>query len=309
LTTLDSISAGKSATSSGREGDGEAQHSLAVVLGFVTFLLALLIWSYWPTLFRLIRDWQTDDNYSVGQLVPFAAVYMLWQDRGALRKRVLSPSWWGLGLIFGAQAMRYYGVSRLIESVERYSIVLTLIGLVLLLAGWRVLWQTRWVLLFMFLMIPLPGRIHNEISGPLQNQATAGAVFFLELAGMTVDQQGTMIVLNDHTPMNIAEACSGLRMLTAFVVVSAVMAYLVGKPKWQKAILLLSSVPIAIVCNIIRLCATAVLFLVASSEVAEEFFHDFAGLVMMPLAVFILIGELILMNAIVPPGAPAAKSG
>jgi len=96
--------------------------------------------------------------------------------------------------------------------------------------------------------------------------------------------------------MAVVEACSGLRMLTAFIIVAAFMAYMVKRPRWQKAFLLFSSVPIAVICNILRLCATAFLFLVASSDLAEKFFHDFAGIVMMPAAVLIMFGELWLME-------------
>ena len=96
-------------------------------------------------------------------------------------------------------------------------------------------------------------------------------------------------------------------MLTAFVVVAATLAYVVERPRWQKAVLVISSVPIAIACNLARLCVTAVLYVVASSETAERFFHDFAGLSMMPLAVLILAGELFLMARLVVPEEQAAN--
>ena len=154
-------------------------------------------------------------------------------------------------------------------------------------------------MLFLFLMVPLPGRIHNLISGPLQKLATTGAVFCLELIGITVAREGNIIVLNDRVPVAVAEACSGLRMLTAFVVVASVLAYIVNRPRWQKVVLLCSSVVVAIVCNLIRLVVTAGLFLYTSSAAAERFFHDFAGWTMMPLAILLLLGELWIMAQLV----------
>ena len=100
-------------------------------------------------------------------------------------------------------------------------------------------------------------------------------------------------------PLNVAEACSGLRMLTAFVIVAAVLAYVVNRPRWQKLVLIISSIPVAILCNIARVVVTALLFQVAGSDVAEKFFHDFAGWAMMPLAVLILVGELWIMSRLV----------
>jgi exosortase len=211
----------------------------------------------------------------------------------------VAPCWWGVGLIILGQAARAFGLMFFYESAERYSLVLTVAGIVLLVVGRQLFWQLRWILLFLFLMVPLPGRIHNLISGPLQNLATAGAVCTLELFGVTVVREGNVMVLNDNVPVAVAEACSGLRMLTAFVVVAATLAYVVNRPRWQKATLVLSSVPIAILCNLARLVATAVLYMVASSEIAESFFHDFAGLTMMPLAVLVLVGELWIMARLV----------
>ncbi len=271
-------------------------------LGFL--LLLLLSWSYWPTIYPLFKEWQENDNYSIGQLVPLAALWMVWHDRKELSRCRLVPCWWGIGLVLAAQALRAYGLLFLYESAERYSLVLTVAGLVLLCLGTQAFRQLRWILLFLFLMIPLPGRIHNIISDPLQTQATNGAVFCLELMGVEVTQYGNVLTLAGGKELAVAEACSGLRMLTAFVVVAAVLAYIVRRPGWQKITLVLSSIPIAILCNIIRLVCTAELYRVTNSDIAGRFFHDFAGLVMMPLAIFFLVGELFLIKKLFIPENP-----
>lgn len=271
-------------------------------------LLAALAWAYWSTIVLLFKDWQNDENYSVGQLVPLVALYLLWRERAKLRKCRISPCWWAIGLILIALAMKTYGLLFLYESAERYSLVLMIAGVVLLVTGREVFRKVAWILLFLVLMVPLPGRVHNMISGPLQAQATRGAVFLLDLFGMTVAREGNTIILNNTTPLAVAEACSGLRMLTAFIVVSATLAYLIKRPRWQKITLLISSIPVAIGCNIVRLYITALLYAFTSSKTAETFFHDFAGLAMMPLAVLILIGEIWLMNKLVIPESAPARS-
>lgn len=202
-------------------------------------------------------------------------------------------------MVLVAQAARAFGLLFYFKSAERYSLVLTVVGVVLLVAGRQVTREVRWILLFLFLMVPLPGRVHTLIAGPLQNLATVGAVFMLELFGLAVVREGNVMVLNGEVSVAVAEACSGLRMLTAFVIVAATLAYLVKRPSWQKVTLVLSSIPVAIFCNLIRLVVTAVLYLVASSETAERFFHGFAGLTMMPLAVVVLVAELWIMSRLV----------
>jgi exosortase len=270
-------------------------------------LLLTLVATYWATITDLVHEWTHDANYSVGQLVPLAAVYLLWQERRALRKLRIEPCWWGIGLIVLAQALRFYGLADLYESAERYSLILTIWGVVLLCAGWRIFRHISWILLFLLLMVPLPGQLHNRISNPLQSFATAGSVFLLELSGVSVAREGNVVVLNDTVRLAVAEACSGLRMLTAFVIVAAVLGYVVRRPRWQKVFLVASSIPVAIACNIMRLFATAQINCWTSSQLADKFFHDFAGLTMMPLAVLMLAGELWLLDRLVVLDCPRLR--
>lgn len=270
----------------------------------VSAMLALAIWSYWPTMIELFKEWRRDDDYSAGQLVPWVCLFFVWRQRNMLRQCPLIPCWWGgIALLFLAQAGRLYGLLFMFESAERYAMVLTVAGLVLLVAGWRVVRQVSWILLFLFLMVPLPGRVHNLIGGPLQGLATSGSVFALEAFLPRVSQQGNIVMLNENTPMAVAEACSGLRMLTAFVIVAGFIAYMVKRPRWQKTVLLVSSIPVAVVCNIVRIFATALVMLTVGKEVGETFFHDFAGVVMMPAAVLLMFGEIWLMDRLVVPDA------
>ncbi len=265
----------------------------------VASLLAALLWAYWPIARQLWRDWQSDQNYSVGQLVPLAALWLIWRGRAKLRQCTPRPCWWALAVLLAAQVLRWEGMWQVRESLERYSLVMTIWGLVLLAAGKEVFWRLRWIMAFLLLMLPLPGSVHNYISAPLQAGATTGAVMLLEIFGVAVTRQGNTILLNDSIGIAVAEACSGLRMLTAFIIVSAVLAGLVVRPRWQKVLLLLSSVPVAIACNLIRLFVTAELYLRSSDKLAERFFHDGAGIVMMPMAVGLLMGELWLFNKLV----------
>jgi exosortase/archaeosortase family protein len=88
-------------------------------------------------------------------------------------------------------------------------------------------------------------------------------------------------------------------MLTSFIMVGCVLALIVHRPTWQKAVLAISSVPIAILCNLVRLVVTALLFLLVSGKVAEKFFHDFAGRTMVPMAILLMMGEMWIMSRLV----------
>jgi exosortase/archaeosortase family protein len=95
-------------------------------------------------------------------------------------------------------------------------------------------------------------------------------------------------------------------MLVVFVALSAAMALLTRRPLLDKVILLLSSFPIAVVSNILRITATGILHETTNSETANAFFHDLGGWLMMPLGMLLLWVELKLLSHLLidPPPAP-----
>jgi len=283
-------------------GKDKARDNRLGLISAVLALLAITVWSYWPTMAGLFNRWQENDDYSAGQLVPLIAAYLVWRERKALRQCLLVPCWWGgIALFILAETARIYGFLSVRPSLGRYAMVLTAAGLVLMVAGWQAFRRVSWILLFLSLMVPLPGIIRNMVSLPLQRMATTGSVFLLEVFGARVTQQGNLVILNENTRLAIAEACSGLRLLTAFIIVAAFFAYMVKRSCGKKAILVLSSIPVGVICNIVRIFVTAMLMLYVSTELGEKFFHDFAGLVMMPTAVLLMFGELWLMDRLVVP--------
>lgn len=261
--------------------------------------LGACLWAYWPIAVSLAKELHTNDDYSTGQLVPLVALFLIWRQRQSLNECRLAPCWWGFALILAALAVNFAAFLFMFESGQRYALVLTLVGLVLTVAGWPVFRRLFWVMLFLFLIVPLPGRIHNTITGPLQSWATNGAVFLLELSGQTVSQEGNVILLNHQIPLGVEKACAGLSMLTTFVVVAATMAFLVNRPRWQKVVLLVSSIPVAVACNMARIWVTALIYGLVDSKATVQFVHDAAGLAMMPLALIILAVELWLMKKLV----------
>ncbi len=265
-------------------------------------LTAALAWSYWPGLVKLFEDWQANQDYSSGQLVPLIALFFVWRKRGRLQEIGIHPWWPGLIVLIAAQGLHIFGELFLFGSLVRYSLVITVIGLTLAILGKKVAYELRWVLVFLFLMAPLPNRIHRPVSRELQGQAITGTVAVLNLMAIKTVRYGNVLQLVDEgSQIGVVEACSGLRMLVAFFVVSSTILFLVNAASWVKVILLLSSIPIAVLCNMVRLATTTIVYSYANSLVAEGAFHDFAGVAMMPLAVLLFMGEYVLLSKI--PGA------
>jgi exosortase len=257
----------------------------------VAVLTVVFFWSYWPTFEELWSIWLKSDEYSSGLLVPLLALYVLWARRRKIVRTSVQPSLWGLLTFIVAQLVREFGSFFLYASAERLSLILAIAGLTLLLFGWQILWKVGPVLLFLCLMLPLPRPLHNSVTLPLQSLATASSVFCLEMMGYPVAREGNIIHINETT-VAVAEACNGLRMVTAFFVVAGLVVLLVRRLWWEKMIVLLSSLPTALLCNTIRLTVTAIAFTVLTGGNWERVFHDFGGYAMMPLALAVVLLEL-----------------
>ncbi len=121
--------------------------------------------------------------------------------------------------------------------------------------------------------------------------ATLGSVALLQLFGLPVMAEGNVIIIG-ATPLEVARACNGLSMLLSFVTLIAATVILVQRPALERAILLLSAIPIALVSNILRISATALCYHRLGQATGDKVAHDLAGWMMMPLALFLVWLEL-----------------
>jgi len=278
-------------------------HKVNIVPWFAaSVVLIAFLWSYWPGIIDLWNIWQRSDEYSSGLLVPFLAIYILWSRRHDIAQCRIRPCICGIFAFVAAQGIRLFGLFFMYGSAERLSIALSIAALVLLLFGWQFFRKVSTVLLFLCLMLPWPNRVQAAVALPLQRWATSSAVFCLEMIGYEVVQEGNIIHIGQAT-VAVAEACNGLRMVTAFFVISGLVVLLVKRVWWEKLVVLASSLPIALLCNTVRLAITAVAFTVLSGEYWEKIFHDFGGYAMMPLALAAVVFELWFLTQIttIPP--------
>ena len=275
-------------------------NSLTIIA--LIILLIASFWSYRSGIEDLWDVWKRSDEYSSGLLVPFLALYVLWSRRQEIAQCPIRPSMWGILAFIFAQGIRFFGLFFMYGSLERLSIVLSIVALVLLFCGWKFFKKISTVLLFLCLMLPWPTRIQAAVALPLQRWATSSAVFCLELIGYEVVQEGNIINIGQSS-VAVAEACNGLRMITAFFVIGAWMVLLVKRKWWEKLVVLISCLPIALLCNTIRLAITAIAFTMVSGDRWEQIFHDFGGYAMMPLALGGVVAELWLLSKLTVPPA------
>jgi len=265
------------AASKGQQGD--VQTSVAAVVAVAVVLGGVFAWAYWPTLVDVFTRWMNDPGYSHGFLVVPLAVLYLVVRRGEFPGWGSGFAWGGLAVIVASLLVRAAGALAFVDAVDGWSMLVWLAGVVWLLGGWRVLWWALPAIGFLFFMIPLPWSIEHGLSYPLQRVATIISCWVLQALGQPALGQGNVILLGDHE-LEVARACSGL--LIFFGIFALCYAYLVlARPSWwERIVLVLAVIPVALVANATRVVGTALLTQYVSSEAAHRITHDTAGIVM-----------------------------
>jgi exosortase len=263
-----------------------------VALALIT---AALGWSYAPNFGYLISQWEHDPNYSYGYFVIPIALVILWTRRGMLDWHKLAPSPWGFLALLALVAARYPLFEWNELFAETATIPLVVGALTLALGGWhlvRLVWPS---ILFLLFLLPLPPSYNQMLAGPLQDVATRGSLGLLQIIGLPVVAEGNVIWVGSQ-PLEVARACNGLSMMLSFVTLLTAAVILVAMPVWERVVLLLSTIPIALVSNILRITATALVYYHVGESAGEKLAHDLAGWAMMPIALALVWFELRVMS-------------
>jgi exosortase len=251
----------------------------------------LLLWAFWPTIVELLRRWSSDPQYSHGYFIPVFALAILWLRRGKLAGARPGISAWGVGVLLLAGGLRFLAAYLYVDWLDSFALLACLAGVALFLGGVKALAWSWPAIAFLVFMIPLPYRLELFMSAPLRGLATDGSTYVLQTLGFPAFSEGNVIFL-DETRLGVEEACSGLSMLMVFFALSVAATFFLQRPLWEKLLLVVSAVPIAIVANVARIVVTGILHETAGHELADLVFHDLAGLIMMPIALGLLILEL-----------------
>ena len=271
-------------------GSGSASRFLNRLAGWKTVILLVLIgWLYVPILVPLVRQWWIDPNFSHGFFVPLFSGFIVWQNRPRLAAIRHTPSSWGLPVILLALAMLILGVFGAELFLSRISLILLIAGLVVFFLGWETLRAVLFPLLFLILMVPIPAIVFNQIAFPLQILASKVAAWSLPLCGVPVLREGNIISL-PAMPLEVAQACSGIRSLLSLTTLAIMYGYLLEKRVAIRVALALGSIPIAVVANSFRIIGTGLLVQYWDPDKAQGFFHEFSGWLIFVASLLILFG-------------------
>jgi len=250
-----------------------------------------LLWAFWPILVAMAERWSNDPRYAHGYLVPVFSLAMLWMRRSQVPGEGLRANSWGLALIALGAAILLVGGYFRVGSIEGLALLAYLGGVAMVLGGWPALRWSWPSIMFLFFMVPLPWRIENALGPPLQWLATLASTFTLQTLGFMAFAEGNVIQLND-AHIGVVEACSGLSMVITFIALSVGTALVVDRPLLDRIVLILSAVPVALLANIARITLTGVLHETIGGQIADKFYHDLAGWVMIPFALVLYWCEI-----------------
>lgn len=253
----------------------------------LAWFFGLLILCYAPVLWRLVRQWNDDEDMGHGFFVPVIAAYIAWQKRQELFAQELKPSYFGLAIIAFAALQLWIGTMGAELFLARTAFVEAVVGSVLFLGGWAAVRVMAFPLFLLCFMVAIPTVVYNQITFPLQIFASQVAANALELLGVPVLRDGNVLELASQK-LSVVEACSGIRSLLSLSFLSLVYGYFFDGRAWMRATLFILTVPIAIVANASRVTLTGLLS-ERDPELATGFMHTASGWVIFMIALAILV--------------------
>jgi exosortase len=238
---------------------------------------------YGPVVAKLVRDWWASPDYSHAFIVlPFAAG-LVWRRRAALRTAAPSPSSTGLAIACAAFALLLVGTLGVELFLTRLSLLFAAAGGVVFLFGWPHLRLLALPFALLLLTIPVPSVLLSHLTLSLQLGASRIAEAALNATGIPVLREGNVLVLPNAT-LQVAEACSGIRSLTALVTLGLLVAHLNCSHRLPRVTVVASAVPIAVLVNGLRVSASAIAARWYGPTVLDGAIHETLGWMMFACA-------------------------
>lgn len=240
----------------------------------VAVVIALAAFS--GALSEVVKRWIGQEEYSHGFLIPLIAAWLLWTRREALMKSVGRPSWLGLGLILLAGVMLIVGELSAFFMLAQLGFIVALIGIALAFGGYPFLKMVLLPILLLIFAIPLPYFIDSALSWRLQLLSSQLGVGFIRLFQIPVYLEGNVIDLGNYK-LQVVEACSGLRYLYPLLSLGFLAAYFFQAPLWKRVLVFLSTIPITIAMNSLRIGIVGVSLNWWGTQMADDVLHFFEG--------------------------------
>ncbi|MEE8576865.1 MAG: exosortase/archaeosortase family protein [candidate division Zixibacteria bacterium] len=259
----------------------------------------LLLLIYLPAVVDLVSDWWNDDNYSHGFLIPVVSAWLLWQKREKLSTQIVSRDNKGLILLLAGISLFVAANAGAEYFSLRVSMVVCLFGLIYFMFGRELVRMSWFEIAFLCFMMPIPYVIYFAATFPMQLLASKVTAFVLNAIGMGVVRQGNIIHIQGFS-LEVAEACSGLRSIMSLLALGALYAHLTQRRMSSKLILFLSTIPIAVLANVLRVLVTSLIAYTVSDQVTAEPMHSIMGMSVFVIAFLLMSFVSSLLKRLMP---------
>ena len=259
--------------------------------------LALTIFSALESLAEMVRRWDASPEHGYGYMIPVITLFLIWQRKDKLSQVPFKGSWWGVAVTAVGVLITLVGQLSTLHSITQYGVLVALIGAAHAVLGWVALRIIVVPLLLLFLMVPLPNFIFNNLSSYLQLVSSEIGVAVIRLFGISVYLEGNVIDLGTYK-LQVVEACSGLRYLFPLLALSVIASYFYQAAVWKRLLVIFSSIPITVLMNSFRIGVIGVLVDNYGIEQAEGFLHDFEGWIVFMACVALLLLEMWLLSLV-----------
>lgn len=259
------------------------------ILKFISAFMLMLI-AYVPTFIWMVERWfEKESYYGHGFLIPIVSLVILWNRRETIKKTRMTSEITGLWIVAACLLINIICASLKIYFVSGFSFVFALYGLILFFFGKEMVKNLIFPLFFLLAMIPLPLVLIGNLTVKLKLFAAQCATFILNRIGFPCIRDGSIIRMpNSH--IAVEAPCSGLRSLISLLTLGLLFAYTAKVSYVKKSVLFLSSMPIALATNILRIIMIATVNDLYGEKIAMGFFHDASGFVVFGLAFVGLLG-------------------
>jgi exosortase len=277
----------------------------AAKTAWITFgVLAAAVTLAYFNMLQFTSTFWIKDEYSHGWIVPLIAAYLFWIRKKPLVETAEMDRWIGVGMVVACMFLRVWAAYYDYNNPDRLSFIVALLGVTMIAGGRSMLRWAGLPLAFLLFMYPLPAFLENTLLMKLQTMATIASTWVFQTMGLSAARDGNTISIDGLAkPLQVIEACSGLRMLTIFGAMSVALAMIIERPWWDRLIILLSAIPIALASNVIRIVLTGLLQMLFGQETGwlSHLIHDWAGFAMMPIGLGILWVEMAILSRLTIP--------
>ena len=268
------------------------------VLGGSLLFLALASIMYQSTTAYLLKKWGLDD-FTYSYFIPLVVAYLIWEKRAEFACEPSRRTW--VGILPALLAIAFYWMGELggEYTIMFISLWLLAVGTLWSIMGLSKLRVIAFPVVLVLTMVPPPDILYGNLTLQLKLISSQIGVLMLQLCGLAAYREGNVIDLG-FSKLQVVDACSGLRYFFPLIILGILLAYFFKGAVWKKIVIVLSTIPISIITNSMRIASVGILYQFMGSAAAEGFFHDFSGWFIFMISLGILLLEMAVLKRLIP---------